>query len=161
MLARPVNHVYCLSCEVKTPPCACCSYNHGNGGKVLGPWWWRRGIMGSRLTLARRSLNVMFVLEHLLLKVYICNKFLTVCILPSSLHSMGFNPLLSLQSVSIYITCRSSVSTCAPASQASQPPSNGHFNGHYTFKIYVLCIIKFYIYYEKVYFILINLLIMY
>ena len=143
MMARPANRVYCLSCEVKTPPCACCSYNHGNGGEALGPWWWRRGITGSRLTLARRSSNVTFVLEHLLLKVYICNKLSTVCVLPSSLHSMGFDPLLSLRSVSIYITCRSSVSTCAPASRASQPLSNGHFNGHYAFKIYVLCIINF------------------
>src|SRR5258706_7032918 len=50
---------YYFFCVILTGPWFYCSCNHGNGRVVLVPWW-QRGMLGSRLTLCKRSLNVNF-----------------------------------------------------------------------------------------------------
>src|SRR5258706_14529575 len=65
-------------CVILTGPWFYCSCNHGNRRVVLVPWW-QRGMLGSRLTLGKRSLNVTFVRQLAQpFRHFICNKLLFI-----------------------------------------------------------------------------------
>jgi len=69
---------YFFFCVILTGPWFYCSCNHGNGRVVLVPWW-QRGMLGSRLTLGKRSLNVTFVRQLAQpFRHFICNKLLFI-----------------------------------------------------------------------------------